>query len=56
MKAEGWVYQQEPRRRPKHFEVLARQGGGPWTELHVDFAGTVYKRKPADVEKWELAV
>lgn len=55
VKAEGWAHDQEPRRKPKHFEVLARQAGGPWTELHVDFAGTIYKRKPADAEKWGLA-
>lgn len=28
---------------------------GPWIELHVDFAGTIYKSKPADAEKWGLA-
>jgi hypothetical protein len=51
----GWVHEQKPRRKPRHFEVLARQADGPWTELHVDFAGTIYKRKPADAEKWGLA-
>jgi hypothetical protein len=53
--AGGWAPGQEPRRKPKHFEVLARQDNGPWTELHVDFAGAIYKRKPADAEKWGLA-
>lgn len=56
VKAEGWVPEGEPRRKPKHFEVLARQDAGPWNELHVDFAGTIYKRKPADARKWELVV
>nr|WP_137831353.1 hypothetical protein [Methylobacterium sp. L1A1] len=56
VKAAGWTPDQELRRKPKHFEVLARQDNGPWTELHVDFAGTIYKRKPADAEKWGLAV
>lgn len=55
VKADGWTHGQEPRRKPRHFEVLARQEGGPWTELHVDFAGTIYKRKPADPDKWGLA-
>ncbi len=49
-----WKARGEPRRKPKHFEVLARQRGGGWTELHVDFAGTIYKEKPADPDKWEL--
>ncbi len=54
VRAEGWVHCEEPQRKPKHFEVLARQGDGPWTELHVDFAGAIYKRKPADLKKWSL--
>lgn len=54
VKASGWVYGQEPRHKPKHFEVLVRQDDGPWTELHVDFAGVIYKRKPANAEKWGL--
>ena len=50
----GWKPRDEPRRKPKHFEVLARRDGGPWTELHVDFAGTIYKEKAADADKWAL--
>ncbi|KOX56957.1 hypothetical protein ADL19_10025 [Streptomyces purpurogeneiscleroticus] len=50
----GWETKGELRQKPKHFEVLARQGQGPWTELHIDFAGTIYKQKPADAEKWSL--
>jgi hypothetical protein len=45
-KAAGWTPKGEPQRRPKHFEVLARQGDGPWTELHVDLEGDIYKAKP----------
>lgn len=55
LKADGWAARGEPRRKPKHFEVLARQDDGPWTELHVDFAGAIYKRKPADTGKWGSA-
>jgi hypothetical protein len=51
----GWEPKGEPHQKPKHFEVLARQGQGPWTELHIDFAGTIYKQKSADAEKWSLA-
>ena len=36
----------EPRRKPKHFEVLARDAEGRHHELHVEFDGTVRKRKP----------
>ncbi len=51
----GWESQGEPHRKPKHFEVLARQGQGAWSELHIDFAGAIYKVKPADAEKWSLS-
>ena len=50
----GWEPEGQTRQKPKHFEVLARQGQGAWTELHIDFAGTIYKQKPADAEKWSL--
>jgi hypothetical protein len=48
----GWTPEGEPRRKPKHFEVLARKQGQDLTELHIDFAGTIYKQKPADMGKW----
>jgi hypothetical protein len=48
----GWTVHGRPDRKPKHFEVLAYQGDGDWTELHVDFAGVIYKEKPAKAEKW----
>lgn len=44
----------KPKRHPKHFEVLARQGGGEWMELHVDLSGNIYKQKPAAPHKWSL--
>ncbi|SEL57476.1 hypothetical protein SAMN05428989_1962 [Pseudoxanthomonas sp. GM95] len=50
----GWTVEGEPERKPKHFEVLAYQGEGDWTELHVDFAGVIYKEKPADAHKWGI--
>ncbi len=57
-KAAGWTPKGTPQRRPKHFEVLARRGDGPWTELHVDLDGQVYKAKPlpAGAGKWEEAL
>lgn len=36
----------EPRRKPKHFEILARDADGGHHALHVDFDGSVRKRKP----------
>jgi hypothetical protein len=52
----GWTPAGEPRRKPKHFEVLARREGGTWTELHVDFNGSIYKEKAPDAAKWGSAV
>ena len=48
----GWAPEGEPRQKPKHFEVLARKKGEEPMELHIDFAGTIYKQKPADSTKW----
>lgn len=52
LKDRGWEMRGEPKRKPKHVELLARRGEGPWTELHVDFSGTIYKEKAPDAEKW----
>ncbi|MCF4125128.1 hypothetical protein [Methylobacterium sp. SyP6R] len=54
--AAGWTPTGEPRRKPKHVEVLARRGEGPWTELHVDAAGTIYREKTPDADKWGAAL
>lgn len=54
VKKAGWRVTGKPERKPKHFEVLAQREGGDWTELHVDFAGAIYKQKQADPEKWDL--
>lgn len=54
VKEAGWTVHGKPERKPKHFEVLAYQGEGDWTELHVDFAGVIYKQKPADAHKWGI--
>ena len=52
--ADGWTVTEAPRKKPKHFEVLAHRGDDVATELHVDFAGTIYKQKPADLAKWAV--
>lgn len=43
----------EPRRKPKHFEVLGRRDGC-LTELHIELDGQIRKSKPADCHdpKW----
>ncbi|MFB0487675.1 hypothetical protein ABIE45_000261 [Methylobacterium sp. OAE515] len=50
--AAGWTVAEAPRRKPRHFELLARRGEAAATELHVDFSGTIYKEKPAEPAKW----
>lgn len=52
--AAGWTVKGEPRLKPKHLEVLARKGEGAWSELHVDYAGTVSKTKDADLAKSDV--
>ena len=44
----------EPRRKPKHFEMLARDAEGRHHEIHVELDDTLRKRKPiaADDAKW----
>ncbi|WP_369968545.1 hypothetical protein AB8E26_16540 [Stenotrophomonas rhizophila] len=54
VKKAGWSVKGKPERKPKHFEVLARHDAGEWTELHVDFAGVIYKQKAADHGKWNV--
>ncbi len=54
VKEAGWTVSGTPERKPRHFEILAQHGAGDWTELHVDFAGVIYKQKPASAEKWQL--
>ncbi len=48
----------EPRRKPKHVEVLARDAEGRHHELHVALDGTLRHRKPvaADDAKWAEAL
>lgn len=39
----GYTPRADPSRRPEHFEMMALDGRGDLVEVHVDFAGTVYK-------------
>lgn len=56
--AAGFSAKGAPRRKPKHFEVLARRSDGPWVELHIDLDGGLYKVKalPPDGGKWADAL
>ncbi len=47
----------EPRRKPKHFEILGRSANGEVLEFHVELDGNIRKRKPADPHepKWKSA-
>lgn len=53
-KRNGFIALGEPRRKPKHFEILASGSKDALFELHVELDGTMRKSKPvaADDEKW----
>ena len=52
-KKAGYETLGEPRRKPKHFEVLGRRDG-KLEELHIELDGHIRKSKPvsADEPKW----
>ena len=52
-RAAGFAVLGSPRRKPKHFEVLARKSGS-LNELHIELDGHIRKMKPvaADDPKW----
>lgn len=56
-KAAGFDPLGDPRRKPKHFEVLGRKDGA-LSELHVELDGHIRKSKPADRHdpKWRDAL
>lgn len=56
-KAAGFEPLGEPRRKPKHFEVLGRRDA-QLTELHIELDGHIRKSKPADRHdpKWGEAL
>ncbi|MBV9064846.1 MAG: hypothetical protein JO004_03645 [Methylobacteriaceae bacterium] len=43
-----------PRRKPKHFEVLGRDEGGDFVELHIELDGEIRKTRPIEKRdpKW----
>jgi hypothetical protein len=45
----------EPRRKPKHFEILGLRNGRH-SELHIELDGRIRKTKPVDEGKWSEAL
>lgn len=56
-RAAGYEPIGEPRRKPKHFEVLGRRDN-KLTELHIELGGHIRKVKDveADDQKWQSAI
>jgi len=56
-RAAGFATLGEPRRKPKHFEVLG-QRDAHFTELHIELDGQIRKMKPVDRHdpKWAHAI
>lgn len=56
-RAAGYATLGEPRRKPKHFEVLG-QRDAHFTELHIELDGHIRKMKPVDRRdpKWLHAI
>lgn len=52
----GYAVEGEPRRKPKHFEILGLKAGEA-SEIHVEFDGRIRHAKPADRtdRKWASA-
>ncbi len=57
VRAAGFEPVGEPRRKPKHFEVLARKDGH-LIECHIELDGRIRKEKPieANDEKWSAEI
>ena len=53
-KDKGFTVVGDPRRKPKHFEILGRDKTGDYSELHIELDGHVRKIKPLEAgdHKW----
>ena len=56
--ANGFKVLGQPRRKPKHFDILGRDSGGDLVELHVELHGTLRKTRPVEDAdpKWEADI
>jgi hypothetical protein len=56
--ANGLAVLGAPRRKPKHFEILGRDRGGDFVELHVELDGALRKTRPVDETdpKWAAEI
>jgi hypothetical protein len=56
--ANGFTVVGNPRRKPKHFEVLGRDSAGDLVELHVELGGALRKTRPVEEAdpKWAAAI
>jgi hypothetical protein len=54
----GFTVLGEPRRKPKHFEILGRDPAGDVVELHVELDGSLRKTRPVhdDDPKWAAEI
>lgn len=57
-KSNGFTVLGEARRKPKHFEILGRDGAGDLVELHIELDGHLRKTKPVDAgdDKWQAEI
>jgi hypothetical protein len=56
--ANGFNVLGEPRRKPKHFEILGRDPAGDAVELHIELDGSLRKTRPVhdDDPKWATEI
>jgi hypothetical protein len=56
--ANGFTVVGNPRRKPKHYEILGRDAAGDMVELHIELDGALRKTKPVheDDPKWATEI
>jgi len=52
--ANGFEVVGNPRRKPKHFEILGRDAAGDFVEMHIELGGALRKTRPVEKDdpKW----
>jgi hypothetical protein len=56
--ANGFAVVGNPRRKPKHFEILGKDSAGDFVELHVELGGALRKTRPVEQAdpKWAAEI